>query len=132
MIKRLAPYELPIYDNMMFCVVDCDSVEEINRYLKSQKIATVFEGEPFASTYRSGILIKGDDLERKLTLVVIDSKNKYFNEGVIAHEAMHCVHNVFLSIGQDLTPNHESQAYLLEYFFNKINELVKKNVKKKK
>lgn len=124
MIKTIDPYALPIYDNVMFCAIDSDSVKDINKYLKSQKIDRQFDDLPYALVAPS--VIKVDGMDCKLILTVVNSSNKEFRTGVMVHEALHCVHYTFQAIHQKLKYNHESQNYLLEYFFNKIEELVEK------
>lgn len=122
MIKTIDPYVLPIYDNVRFCIIDSDSVKDINKYLKTHKIDRQFDDLPYALVAPS--VIKVDGMDCRLILTVINSSNSEFNTGVIVHEALHCVHYTFEAIEQRLVYNHESQNYLLEYFFNKISELI--------
>ena len=45
--------------------------------------------------------------------------------GLLAHECLHAVKDVFHTIGHTTSEDHEEETYLLEYLVNEVNKCLK-------
>lgn len=66
------------------------------------------------------------DETKNYTKLIVAFKGKP-SKNVIAHECVHLVNHIFINNKMQLDPyNDEPQAYLMGWFFNKIDKFLKK------
>lgn len=113
-------FELPIYDNIRISIVLTDDEQILDK-----KLGLIWDSE---NPLLGAVCLASNKKTKKRTIFVLfNPTSKYFNMGVVVHEAVHAANRVFHAIGHnpDLL-NDEPQAYLTEYIFSQCVKFLEK------
>lgn len=112
MIKKT--FKVPIYSQFKMTIIISDSIVDIVQDM-TKEVDYSFDGMFFCKTNRSSELYIGLD------------KSK-LNMGLISHECFHATAYILNYLDTPLSNDTEEvYAYLMQYFIDQIDDLLKKN-----
>ena len=111
-------YKTPIYGTP-FTIVIYDNDREFEDKFKDWNFSVPI------SQFDGGVFNR----EGMLYIVLSAEKNRFPTPGIIAHEALHLVNEIFIDISHNTFSRYddEPEAYLLGWIVNRIHELLNKN-----
>jgi len=112
-------YEIPLFKGKLVVILTNDNSQLSKRGLPLAKL------DPPLAYAAEGGSYKGFVAE----VVVINIEHEEFTNSVIAHEALHATNSTLRRVGID-REHEETQAYLIEWVFGKIEHTI--NLYKKK
>ena len=109
--------KIPIYPGYL-CLVDAEKLEDLKKF----KMEHIFESNEQLFAHTIYHQFKG----RICNFIIINTKHSEpITPGIIAHESLHVVSNVFMHIGNKFdTANDEDAAYLISWVVNEVHSFL--------
>lgn len=117
---RIKVVHVPIYD-FKLVIIDTKKVKYVNKFVEDKdchlpdNTQDDFLGYSIFSTYKN----------HRAVFLIVNSKDKEFDDSIIVHETVHCVNAIFQEIHHTPdTENDEPQAYLTHWIFKHAQKFI--------
>lgn len=109
--------KIPLYPGNL-CIIDAEKPSELKKF----GLESIFEADEVLYGHTIGHKYKG----KVCNFIVLNSKHSEgITPGIIAHESLHVVHNVFNHIGNKVElMNDEDAAYFISWIVNEVHSFL--------